>query len=109
MVPERDYVHGMGITEFEFRGRLWRYTGKGAWHFVTLPADVADAIRFFKPVKGFMPVAVSAQLGSTAWKTSVFPDSTSGSFLLAVKAEVRRTECIGHGDDVTVRIRLLDV
>ncbi len=97
------------METFTFTGTLWRYSGKGAWHFVTLPADVAEAIRFFRPSKVFTPVAVTAEIGASTWKTSVFPDSKSGSFLLAVKAEVRKAEGIGHGDDVRVSLRLIDV
>ncbi len=97
------------MDTFTFTAPLWRYQGKGAWHFVTLPGDVAEAIRFFRPTKGFMPVAVQAKIGATAWKTSVFPDSKSGSFLLAVKAGVRKTEGIGHGDVVTVQVKIAGV
>lgn len=94
------------METFTFTGTLWRYSGKGAWHFVTLPPEVADAIRFFRPSKGFTPVAVTAEIGSSRWKTSVFPDSKSGSFLLAVKGEVRKAEAIGHGDAVSVTLRI---
>lgn len=93
-------------STFTFDAKLWRYSGKGSWHFVTLPKEVAEAIRFFRPTRGFVPVAVKAAIGGSAWKTSVFPDSTSASFLLAVKAEVRKAEGIGDGDTVSVRLSL---
>jgi len=41
---------------------------------------------------------------SSTWSTSVFPDASSGSYLLPVKAAVRRTEGIDHGDLVTARL-----
>jgi hypothetical protein len=96
------------MESFEFNGEIWRHAGEGGWHFVTLPKQVADGIRFFRPTRGFMPVAVQAQIGDVTWKTSVFPDSRSGSFLLAIKANVRKSLGIGHGDDVRVRLRLVD-
>jgi hypothetical protein len=84
-----------------FTAKLWLYNGKGAWHFVTLPQEVAAQIRFFTPnAKGFMPIPVKATIGATTWKTSVFPDSKSGSYLLAVKADVRKREKLA-ADDVT--------
>lgn len=43
---------------------------------------------------------VEARIGKTAWKTSMFPDSRSGTFLLPLKAQVRRAEGIGEGDTV---------
>jgi hypothetical protein len=91
---------------FSFTARLWVYSGKGAWHFVTVPKDVAEAIRFFRPTRGFVPVPVKATIGSTSWKTSVFPDSKSSSFLLAVKKDVRKAEGVGEGDQVNVRLSL---
>ena len=51
-----------------------------------------------------MPIACEATIGKTSWKTSVFPDSKSGSYVLAVKAEVRKAEKIKVGDAVPVTI-----
>ncbi|MFO1033636.1 MAG: DUF1905 domain-containing protein [Hyphomicrobiales bacterium] len=97
----------MDSVSHSFTAPIWLYDGKGAWHFVTLPKDVAHAIRFHAPLaRGFMPIAVRARIGSTEWKTSVFPDSKSGSLLLAVKAEVRKKEKLVAGDVVTVTLAL---
>ncbi len=97
----------MDQPSYRFTATLWIYSGKGAWHFLTLPKDVAEGIRFFSgSAKGFMPVAVTATIGKTTWKTSVFPDSKSGSYLLAVKAEVRKTEKLAGGDECAVRVTL---
>lgn len=92
---------------YTFKAKLWLYSGKGAWHFVTLPEEAGAEIRFFTPeAKGFMPVPVKARIGETTWKTSVFPDKKSGSYLLAVKADVRQREKIAVGDDVDVMVML---
>jgi hypothetical protein len=91
--------------DHRFRARLWLYQGKGAWHFVTLPKEAADEIRFHNPLaRGFMPIACEAAIGKTKWKTSVFPDSKSGSYVLAVKADVRKAEGIKSGDVVRVTL-----
>jgi hypothetical protein len=95
----------MDKIEHRFKAKLWVYQGKGAWHFVTLPKEAADEIRFHNPLaRGFMPIACEATIGKTSWKTSVFPDSKSGSYLLAVKADVRKAEKIKSGDAVPVTI-----
>jgi hypothetical protein len=41
---------------------------------------------------------VRAETGQTTWRTSLFPDSRSGAFLLPLKAEVRRRETLVPGD-----------
>ena len=98
----------MAELQFTFAAPVWIYAGKGAWHFVTLPQDLADAIRFHNAsAKGFIPIAVKATIGNTEWKTSVFPDSKSGSFLLALKAALRKTEQIRAGDNISVTVTII--
>jgi hypothetical protein len=97
--------HPLHDLRYAFTTKLWLYQGKGAWHFVTLPKEAADEIRFHNPLaRGFMPIACEATIGKTSWKTSVFPDSKSGSYVLAVKADVRKAEGIRAGDAVSVTI-----
>jgi Domain of unknown function (DUF1905) len=93
---------------FTFTAPMWLYAGKGAWHFVTLPKVAADEIRFFNSLaKGFTPLKVTATIGKTIWKTAIFPDSKSGSFVLVVKADVRKKESLSAGDDVTATVTIL--
>lgn len=99
---------------FTFRAQLYLYHGdKSSWTFVTLPADVADGIRFFTNAagtkrRGFGSVKVSLSIGETSWKTSVFPDKDSGSYLLPIKASVRNAEGISAGDEVDFELSLVD-
>ena len=92
---------------FTFTTKLWMYNGKGAWHFLTLPKEAADEIRFFnRSAKGFTPIRVEACIGDTKWKTAIFPDSKSGSFVLVVKADVRRSEKLQAGNDVLAMVKV---
>jgi Domain of unknown function (DUF1905) len=101
------YNATMHDLSFTFTAKLWLYAGKGAWFFVTLPDDVAGQIRFFSGRRqGFGSVRVVARIGTSTWKTSVFPDSKSGSYLLPVKAEIRKAQNIGNGDNVSVSLAL---
>ncbi len=93
--------------QFTFTAPLWLYAGTGAWHFVTLPKEAADEIRFFNAsAKGFMPISVSAKINDTVWKSSIFPDSKTGSYLLAIKAAVRTAENLKPGEKVTVTLNV---
>jgi Domain of unknown function (DUF1905) len=90
---------------FTFTSKLGMYNGKGAWHFLTLPQEAADEIRFFNATaKGFTPLKVTATIGGTTWKTAIFPDSKSGSFVLVVKRDVRKAEHINTDDTVTATV-----
>ena len=49
-----------------FTAELWRYPGKGGWHFVTLPDEIADEVRARSgPRHGFGSVRVRVTLGAT--------------------------------------------
>jgi hypothetical protein len=73
-----------------------------AWRFVGVPEKEGKEIkeRFGARAKGWGSLPVSVTLGNTTWETSIFPDKTSGSYLLPLKAKVRKAEHIA--DDATV-------
>ena len=89
----------MAEKRFEFEAELWLYSGDAAWHFLTVPREVAEEIRFFHPSRrrGWGSVRVLARIGGSQWKTSIFPDRRSGSFLLPVKAAIRKQERLVAG------------
>ncbi|MDV7340716.1 DUF1905 domain-containing protein [Terasakiella sp. A23] len=95
---------------FTFDAELWRWQSeKAAWYFVTLPVDDAAQISFTRERKaGFGSVRVSVTIGETVWKTSVFPSKESDSYLLPIKADVRKKEKIDAGDMVRVTVRVVD-
>lgn len=97
----------MGPVEFE--AELWEYPGNAAWHFVTLPTDLADDVADHAPDgPGFGSVRVRVRVGATEWATSLFPDSRSASYLLPVKRPVRDAEGLAPGDRVAVSLRIAD-
>ena len=99
----------MTMEQFEFTAELWVAPADDAWRFVTVPADVADDIEMLSgPRRGFGSVRVEATVGRTTWRTSVFPDSRLGSYILPVKKAVRDAEGLGDGDSVRVILRLVD-
>jgi hypothetical protein len=91
---------------FEFTSELWIYPGEAGWHFVTLPTDVADAIdETVGERAGFGSIPVEATIGASTWKTSLFPDKQSASFVLPVKKAVRQRELLEVDAPVLVRLR----
>ncbi len=97
--------------ELVFDAELWLYPGKAGWHFVTLPRATGQQVKFYQGRdhalrRGFGAVRVIARIGTTAWTTSVFPDTKSESYLLPVKADVRAKEKLRHGTTVSVTLTL---
>lgn len=90
-----------------FRAELWEWDGKGGWFFLTLPDELADDIRARTDDglrRGFGSVRVEVTIGGSTWRTSVFPDTASGSFVLPVKKQVRTAERIEPGETVDVAL-----
>lgn len=86
---------------FEFSGELWEWDARddSSWVFVTLPVDVAEDIRDMAlPRRGFGSVRVRVRCGASEWRTSVFPDSRSGSYVLPLKKAIRTKEKLAVGD-----------
>jgi Domain of unknown function (DUF1905) len=97
------------MERFEFPAALWIWKGDApaAWHFITLPEDIGMQVKFFAGKgRGFGSVRVKATIGATSWNTSLFPDAKTGSYLLPVKADVRKAEKLSAGSNVRVRLEL---
>lgn len=97
------------MAKYEFKAEVWKWPGMAAWHFVTVDAAVAALIREERagaPRVGWGSIPVSVTVGSTTWKTSIFPDKKSGSYLLPMKADVRMKEEISASDTVSVSLSL---
>jgi hypothetical protein len=95
---------------FRFDAELWRWDGPAAWMFVSLPEPIADEIADHvegQPRAGFGSVKVEVRVGGSRWTTSVFPDSTRGTYLLPVKKSVRLAEDLDDGDILSVTLEVL--
>jgi hypothetical protein len=92
-----------------FRAPVWEHEGPGAWHFVTLPQDLADAVLEQSESRGaaFGSVPVQATIGTTTWRTSLFPDKRARSYVLPVKKAVRAAQGLTAGDVVAVELVVL--
>jgi hypothetical protein len=97
-----------GTETFEFTAPLWRYPGAGGWHFVSLPPGIADEIADMTAGSraGFGSVRVAVTVGATSWRTSLFPDSKTGTYLLPVKEAVRDAENLETGDVVRAQVQI---
>jgi hypothetical protein len=87
-----------------FRGEMWFWKGPAPWHFITVPEDECGALAATSTVVtyGWGMIPVSAHIGGSTWKTSLFPKG--GRYIVPVKASVRRAEGLEDGDMVTVRL-----
>ncbi len=88
---------------------VWRYPGKAAWYFASVPKNIADDIKtqFEEYKRGWGSFKVEATIGETTWKTSIFPDKETGGFLLPIKAEIRELNHISADDKIDLLLEIL--
>ncbi len=97
--------------ELNFKAKLWEWQGQAAWCFISLPTDYYDEIKSLSniPKRGFGSVKVEVNVGKSVWKTSIFPDTKSGTYILPVKKAIRTAENLRVGTVVSISLRLVDL
>lgn len=90
----------------EFNGRIFIWRGPAPWFYVTVPAKQSRDLKAISGIVtyGWGVIPVTAQVGETEWKTSLFPKD--GRYLVPIKASVRSAEKLEEGDRVTIRLEV---
>lgn len=99
----------MAKTRYKIKSEVWEYPGQVAnWFFVSLPKKESAQIKkdFGAKAKGWGSVPVEVTIGKTSWKTSIFPEKKSETYVLPVKASVRKAEGVYKGDKITFQIEI---
>ena len=95
--------------EWDFDAEVWLWKSDASWHFVTVPEEVADEIEDMPMNRGgFGSVRVEVTIGSSTWRTSLFPSKEIGSFVLPLKKPVRVAEGLGVGDVCSIHLRIAE-
>ncbi len=91
-----------------FRAKVWVYPGMAAWRFISFPKKLSANVQktFGGSARGWGSLPIAATVGKTTWRTSIFPDKKSGTYLLPLKAEVRKREQITDGSTIAVGIEI---
>lgn len=95
---------------YSLTSKFWLYDGLTAWHFITIPQETTKDIdlMFAHAKRGWGSLPVIVTIGKTAWKTSIFPDKKTSTYLLPVKVAARKKEEIEVGDEVTFVLDIAD-
>ncbi len=98
----------MKYNHYKVNANVWLYPGMAGWHFVTIPKDVSDEMKqlFGDRKRGWGSLPVEITLGSSVWKTSIFPDKKEDAYVLPLKAEVRKKEHIHVGDSLNFLLEI---
>lgn len=100
--------------KFTFTETCWLWmTDRASWHFVTVPKIYSEEIKFFTDNhngnrRGWCAVRVNVTIGSSEWKTSIFPSKRLDTYLLPIKLEMRKKEkiLVDNMVEVTLNIKV---
>ncbi len=87
------------------------FPGHAGWHFVTIDRKNSNVIKalFGLPRCGWGSIPVVVTLGKSVWKTSIFPVAKDETYLMGLKAGVRKKENVKNGDTVALTIRVREI
>ena len=108
MIKDSGDVHDFTATLVQ-----WTSASHGTWHFIGVPAavaDVLDGVALMRRLEagrraGFGSVKLTIRIGSSQWSTSAFPLRDQG-WSIPVSAKVRKAQGLMAGDTVEASIYL---
>jgi hypothetical protein len=94
------------IAEFRFEAEIIHWRGPAPFFFAPAPAEQVEALRQAARTAtyGWGVVPVEATIDDFTFHTSLFPKD--GTYLVPLKAAVRRKTNITAGDTVTVELTI---
>ena len=99
----------MDKVKYEFSAKAYQYSSSkemSGWIFVSLPKELSVEIRenFKHLEEGWGRMKVTATLGRSEWQTAIWFDTKQDTYLLPLKAKIRKQENVVIGEDVQVTI-----
>lgn len=94
---------------------LKRWQGdRGTYHLVIFEGEQAQTLATqatlhrleFGRKRGFGSVKITARIGDTKWRSSVFPQAKQSEWVLLVSKKVMRLEDLAEGDPVAVTLTI---
>jgi hypothetical protein len=83
-----------GKIQYAFCAKVWQHPAPGGWYFVSLPAETSAEIRnhLKNHEEGWGRMKATAKIRNSQWETAIWFDTKLNTYLLPIKAEIRRKE-----------------
>jgi hypothetical protein len=85
-----------GKIKYAFSATIWQHAAPGGWHFISLPeelgAEIRENLRWQE--EGWGRLKATAQIGNSNWTTAIWFDTKLKTYILPLKAEVRKKELL---------------
>jgi hypothetical protein len=106
LCPVETSMHGK--IKYEFTAKVWQHPGPGGWHFISLPSEIAREIRenLKWQEEGWGRMKATAQSGDCIWDTAIWYDKKHQTYLLPVKAAIRKKLKMDKNQDMAAIVWL---
>jgi hypothetical protein len=91
----------------EFEGKIFEWRGPAPFLFVAVPEEPSLDLKAISTyvTYGWGVIPVHVRIGSTEWKTSLFPKDNR--YLVPIRKNVQKAEHLVVGDDVVIQLEVL--
>jgi len=85
--------------KYQFSAKIWQYAAPGGWYFMSLPTELAKEIRdnLKWQEEGWGKLKENFEIGNNKWETAIWFDTKRNTYLLPIKAEIRKKENLEIG------------
>lgn len=105
-----DSTKNNGLIQYDFTAtfRMYKEDDACGWYFLFMPEELAKEIRasFKHREEGWGRMKITAKIGVSELKTSIWFDTKHDTYLLPVKAEIRKKEKIDMEAGKEVRVTI---
>jgi len=93
---------------YQFTATIWKHGDVGGWYFVSLPAKLSQEIRtnLQWQEEGWGRMKSIAVIRETQWETAIWFDKKRNTYLLPLKAAIRKSESLEINDSVELTIKI---
>ena len=95
--------------KYEFSAKVYQYSSSEdmiGWTLVSLPKEISVEIRenFKSLEEGWGRMKITAKVGNSEWQTAIWFDTKQDTYLLPLKAAIRKKENIVLDKDADITI-----
>lgn len=92
--------------EYRFSATVWQHNGPGGWFFVSMPVEMSAEIRAHLQwqEEGWGRLKAKAGIGKSQWDTAIWFDTKRKTYLLPLKADIRKRENLKADVEIDVAI-----
>jgi len=92
--------------KYEFSAKVWQHSLPNGWYFVSVPIKIAKEIRTHLKwqEEGWGRLKAAAKIANSEWETAIWFDTKKNTYLLPLKAEIRKKEKLESDKTIKVSI-----